>query len=33
MLGRIRSENLIIFDSEAVAQANGFKPGRKALQG
>ena len=33
MLRRIRPENLIIFDSKAVAQAEGFKPGKKALRG
>ena len=32
MLGRIKPENLIIFDSKTVAQAEGFKPGRKALR-
>ncbi len=29
MLGRIRPENLIIFDSEAAAEAQGFKPGKR----
>ncbi len=33
MLGRIQPENLIIFDSKAIAQAEGFKPGKKALRG
>lgn len=33
MLGRIKPENLIIFDSEAVAQAEGFKLGRKNRPG
>lgn len=32
MLGRIKPENLIIFDSKTAAQAEGFKPGRKALR-
>jgi aspartate carbamoyltransferase catalytic subunit len=32
MLARIKPENLIIFDSKTVAQAEGFKPGRKALR-
>ena len=29
MLARIRPENLIIFDSEAAAEAQGFKPGKR----
>ena len=32
MLGRIQPENLIIFESEAAAQARGFMPGKKVLQ-
>jgi len=30
MLGRIRPENLIIFDSEDEARRQGFKPGKRA---
>lgn len=30
MLRRIQPENLIIFDSESIARAQGFKPGKKA---
>ncbi len=30
MLRRIRPENLVIFDSESVARAQGFKPGKSA---
>ncbi len=30
MLGRIQPENLLIFDSEEAAQAQGFKPGKRA---
>jgi aspartate carbamoyltransferase catalytic subunit len=33
MLRRIQPENLIIFDSKAIAEAEGFKPGKKALRG
>jgi len=33
MLRRIQPENLIIFDSEDIAQARGFKPAKKAFRG
>jgi len=33
MLNRIQPENLIIFDSENVAQNFGFKPARKGFRG
>jgi hypothetical protein len=29
MLGRIRPENLIIFDSDEKAKRQGFKPGKR----
>ncbi|MEE8470308.1 MAG: aspartate carbamoyltransferase [Dehalococcoidia bacterium] len=32
MLKRIRLENLIVFDSKDAAEAEGFKPGKKALR-
>jgi aspartate carbamoyltransferase catalytic subunit len=32
MLGRIQPENLLIFDSEEAAQAQGFRPGKRAAR-